>query len=233
MMARKKSKQRTRVLFENLEKMTAPSRHPANAEDEELNLATLVDQPICMAPDSSRTLRMKKFRTQLLHQWLVENFEPCRTLDIGGGKGLLSYLLNRSGWQATVVDPVSQVLPDKYKDIGTGSRVKIAPDETVPRIDRPFEVEMARDYDLLLGMHAHGSNAKIIDAASVYGCGFVIFPCCVIDEPFFPRLGVHWIEALADYALLKDLEVFPFRINFKGQNIGLCHVGKAQPKQER
>jgi hypothetical protein len=77
-------------------------------------------------------------------------------------------------------------------------------------------------------MHAHGCNAKIIDAAAKYGCGFVLFPCCVIDEPFYPRLGVHWLESLADYALFKKQEIFPFRLNFKGQNIGLCHVGKCK-----
>lgn len=202
-----------------------PGRPPGDAEDQPLDLDSLADQPICMAPDSSRSLRMKKFRTQLLHQWLAANFAPCRALDIGGGKGLLAHLLIQGGWQAAVVDPVSQALPDKYKDIRSNARVKIAPGETVPRIDAAFAVELAQDYDLLLGMHAHGSNAKIIDAASLYGCGFVIFPCCVIDEPFFPRLGVHWIEALASYAVFKGLAVFPFRINFKGQNIGLCHVG--------
>lgn len=215
-------------MFNNLEKITSAPVYSSAAEDQELDLTTLADKPVYMAADSSRTLRMKKFRTQLLHQWLIENFEPCRALDIGGGKGLLSHLLIKSGWEATVVDPVNQGLPDKYKDIGSGARVKIAPDETVPHIDAEFEVEMARDYDLLLGMHAHGSNAKIIDAASLYGCGFVIFPCCVIDEPFFPLLGVHWIEALADYAIFKRLNIFPFRINFKGQNIGLCYVGSPQ-----
>lgn len=240
-MTKKKSKRRTQALFASLEKITAPAgaadadgdedggltgRPFCDAEDQPLDLESLADQPICMAPDTSRSLRMKKFRTQLFHQWLAANFAPCRALDIGGGKGLLAYLLIRSGWQAAVVDPVSQALPEKYKDIRSNSRVKIAPGETVPRIDAEFAVEMARDYDLLLGMHAHGSNAKIIDAAALYGCGFVIFPCCVIDEPFFPRLGVHWIEALAGYAVFKGLAVFPFRINFKGQNIGLCHIGE-------
>ncbi len=247
-MTKKKSKRRSQALFASLEKITTqastgvtqagaggaaedeasddlPGRPSVDAEDQPLDLDSLADQPICMAPDTSRSLRMKKFRTQLLHQWLAANFAPCRALDIGGGKGLLAHLLIQSGWQAAVVDPVSQALPDKYKDIRSNSRVKIAAGASVPRIDAAFAVEMAQDYDLLLGMHAHGSNARIIDAAALYGCGFVIFPCCVIDEPFFPRLGVHWIEALASYAVFKGLAVFPFRINFKGQNIGLCHVG--------
>ncbi len=187
---------------------------------------TLNRLPIDIVKDTSKTLRMKKFRTQLLHQWLVNTFEPCRAADIGGGKGLLSYLLIKSGWDATVIDPCDQPLPDKYKDISSGQRMLITPDQKVPHVAQPFDGIMAKDYDLLIGMHAHGCNAMIIDAAEKYGCGFVLFPCCVIDEPFYPRLGVHWLECLADYAVFRGQDIFPFRLNFKGQNIGICHLGK-------
>jgi hypothetical protein len=229
-MAKKTGKIRSEKLFENLEKLTQPPIVIGDSEDEPLDLTTLVHQPIRMVHDSSKTLRMKKFRAQLLHQWLVNTFEPCRAVDIGGGKGLLSYLLIQSGWEAGVIDPFDQPLPDKYKDIATEQRVKIRSDEKVLRVTAEFETDMAQGYDLLIGMHAHGCNARIIDAAAQYGCGFVLFPCCVIDEPFFPRLGVHWLECLADYAVLQGQEVFPFRLNFKGQNIGLCHAGRCQLK---
>jgi hypothetical protein len=89
---------------------------------------------------------------------------------------------------------------------------------------------MAQGFDLLIGMHAHGCNVKILDAAAEYGCGFVIFPCCVIDEPFYPPLGVHWLESLADYAVKKGLPVQTMRINFKGQNIGLYAWGKCRTR---
>ncbi|MCJ7700560.1 MAG: hypothetical protein MUO62_03170, partial [Anaerolineales bacterium] len=82
----------------------------------------------------------------------------------------------------------------------------------------------------LIGMHAHGCNAKIIDAAAVYGCGFMLFPCCIIDEPFYPPLGVHWLESLADYALRQGHHIHPFRLNFKGQNIGFCSLGNREIK---
>lgn len=229
-------KTRSAALFETLEqrtqpRLTAPAEMTcASAEDEVLNLTSVMNRPVRPVADTSRTLRMKKFRSQLLHQWLVNTFEPCRAADVGGGKGLISHLLMQSGWQSTVIDPFSQGLPDKYKDIRTDSRVKVDPSASVPRIDAAFDERMAADFDLLIGMHAHGCNAKIIDAAAHYGCGFVLFPCCVIDEPFFPRLGVHWLECLADYALFKGQEVFPFRLNFKGQNIGLCHVGRCTLK---
>lgn len=225
-MSKKVGKTRSNKIFRNLEQMAQAEDAPeasCRAEDEMLDLTSLAQQPIQGVKDTSKTLRMKKFRAQLLAYWLVQNFEACRALDVGGGKGLLSYLLICAGWQSTVVDPFDQPLPDKYKDIVADKRVKIPPTATIPRITAPFETEMGVNFDLLIGMHAHASNAKIIDAAEKFGCGFVLFPCCVIDEPFFPRLGVHWLEALAGYAVLKGLEIFPFRLNFKGQNIGICH----------
>jgi len=226
-MTKKAGRLRSIETFQKLERISegnAPAFPASNcAEDEPLDLTSLVQQPIQVVRDSSKTLRMKKFRAQLLHAWLVRTFPPCRAGDIGGGKGLLSYMLIQDGWKATVIDPFDQPLPDKYKDIASDQRVKIPAEARVPRLAAEFRMEQAADFDVLIGMHAHACNAAIIDAAAAYGCGFVIFPCCVIDEPFFPRLGVQWIEALADYAVWKGLEIFPFRLNFKGQNIGLCH----------
>lgn len=164
---------------------------------------------------------MKKFRYQLLHRWLTANHEPCRVADVGGGKGLLAYLLQQSGWQATVIDPVSQTLPAKYKDIAADRQIKLPETERVPRIDAPFSPEMVRDFDLLVAMHAHGCNIQLIDAAAEQGRQVVLLPCCVIDEPIIPPPGVHWLQCVVDYALTRGFTVEPFRLNFKGQNIGL------------
>lgn len=224
-MAKNKAKAHSDAVFSRLEQIVLPPSPTCAAEDEPLDLTTLNQQPICDFQDTSKTLRMKKFRAQLLHAWLVKTLAPCRVADIGGGKGLLGYLLQQSGWDAMVIDPVAQPLPDKYKDILRDQRVKIPPTAQVPNIARNFDPEMAQDFDLLIGMHAHGCNALVIDAAAKYGCGFVLFPCCVIDEPFFPRLGVQWIECLAGYAQWKGTPIQPFRLNFKGQNIGLYHEG--------
>ena len=136
-----------------------------------------------------------------------------------------AYLAGKAGWDMTVIDPVSQSLPDKYRDIVSGARVKIDPTETVPRIDAEFQPYHAAHFDLLIGMHAHGCNAKIIDAAATWGCRFVLFPCCIIDEPFLPLHGVHWLESLTDYAIQQGHAVRPFRLNFRGQNIGLYSLG--------
>jgi len=223
-MGKRQSKSRADAIYAKLEKIAALP--PGHADEEVTGLDRLANQPIQQVADTSKFPRMKKFRFQLLHRWLVETFEPCRAADIGGGKGLLSYLLIQSGWQATVIDPVSQPLPEKYKDIITGERVRIPPLTRLPAINAEFEETMAEDFDLLIGLHAHGCNVKIIDAAARYGCGFIIFPCCVIAEPFYPPLGVHWLESLAGYALRQGHWIRPIRLNFKGQNIGLMVVGK-------
>jgi hypothetical protein len=80
-------------------------------------------------------------------------------------------------------------------------------------------------------MHAHGCNARIIDAAAEYGCGFALFPCCVIDEPFFPPLGVLWVESLASYSHELGLPVSAVRLNFKGQNIGIYSPGRCRVRK--
>ena len=172
---------------------------------------------------------MKKFRFQLLHRWLIAQFAPCRVADIAGGKGLLAYLLQRSSWEAVVIDPHPQDLPPKYKDIASGRSRKIGARERVPHLDVPFTANLGAHFDLLVGLHAHGSNAAVIDAAARFDCGYVLLPCCVIDEPFYPVVGTDWLESVADYALQQGRSAMPFRINFKGQHIGLFDPGRCAP----
>ncbi len=218
-----RAKRRSDQLFAQLESISRGA-HDADTS----NVLAVHGESVQNVHDSTHLPRMKKFRFQLLHQWLIHNFDPCRVADIGGGKGLLAHLLIENGWQATVIDPVPQDLPPKYKDIILGRRVKIDPAARVPNIPAPFETRHGQYFDLLIGMHAHGSNTKIIDAAVEYGCSFVIFPCCVIDEAFFPLLGVSWLESLADYAVRQGILLKPFRLNFKGQNIGLYGARQAE-----
>ena len=230
-MTHKQAKLRADRLYQSLKAMSSPAVDLDDGSENTESLVSIQGQAIERVTDSSHLPRMKKFRFQLLHQWLIQNFEPCKAADIGGGKGLLSYLLINCGWMMTVIDPLTQALPDKYKDLETGTRVKIEPQRIVPHLQAEFESQQAASYDLLIGLHAHGCNARIIDAAATYGCGFVIFPCCVIDEPFYPPLGVHWLESLADYAIRQGHSIRPFRLNFKGQNIGLCSIGNCKDRK--
>jgi hypothetical protein len=167
--------------------------------------------------------KMKKFRFQLLHDWIVEYFQPCRVADVGGGKGLITHLLNMDGFQSVVIDPYNQTLPTKYKSL-QGERHKISDDITVPRISKSFEKEMAKDFDLLLGLHAHGSNMKIIEAAAEYKKDFILLPCCVIDESVIPQGNINWFDSLEEYANRLGIKTKRFELNFRGQNKGFYSV---------
>lgn len=165
--------------------------------------------------------RNKKYRFQLLHDWLTLNYAPSRVLDVGGGKGLLSYLLNKSGWEATVADPIYDFRPMKYRDIQTREQTKLTQDEqkNIPRIIGEFTEGMVENYDLIVGLHAHGSNMQIIDACAKYDKDFLLLPCCVIGEPIEKVHGMDWIQSLVDYAQSKGFAVKKKELFFKGQNI--------------
>ena len=172
--------------------------------------------------------KLKRFRFQLLHKWITDQYPACKVADVGGGKGLLTYLLRQSGYNAVVIDPLDQPLPKVYKDLA-GKRHKLKPEETVPRISEGFAKEMAKDFDLIIGLHTHGSNMNIIDITAENNKDFVLLPCCVIDEPIIPQADINWLDSLEEYAMQKGHQVKRFELNFKGQNIGLytqAHLGK-------
>lgn len=162
-----------------------------------------------------------KFRFQLLQMWLTQRYKPTKVLDVGGGKGLLFFLLNKSGWDATVIDPAITDYLTKYKDIETGKRILLTEDEieSPTRIVGIFKEEMVKDYDLLIGLHAHGSNLQIINAVKKYNKDFLLLPCCVIDEPLVKKPGINWLESLIEYAEDLGFKVKKDSLNFKGQNI--------------
>jgi hypothetical protein len=237
-MSKKKDRWQAAALYQSVSRMAHASvRAEAGAHDR-LDLPTghgdtpIADGILAASEELSCVLdsslhrpreltKMKKFRFQLLHRWMLDHLEPCRVADVGGGKGLLAYLLQQSGWQAMVIDPIRQALPARYKDLATNRQVHIAETEQVPRIDRAFEPGMARDFDLLVAVHAHGCNIQLMEAAAQFNCSFITLPCCVIEEPLYPPAGTHWLQCVVDYAVRRGFQVEPFRLNFKGQNIGL------------
>ncbi len=166
-----------------------------------------------------------QFRFQLITEWLTQTYSPMKAADVGGGKGLLAYLLNQQGWSVTVIDPVNQSLPSKYKDIRIDKRMLIPAGSEVKRIDLPFEEEIAHDFDLLIGLHAHGSNMKIINAAAKYKKDFVLFPCCVIGEPIKVQPNINWMDSLEKYAKELGLPVEKVTLNFVRQSTGIFTRG--------
>ncbi len=242
-MSKRKDRKHAAELYDRITHLTARGRLAgSDAGDRQCWIRDHRDDPIsdeilATSKELSRLLdstrqhprelpKMKKFRFQLLHQWMLDHVAPCRIADTGGGKGLLTYLLQQGGWHATVIDPICQALPSKYKDMRTGKQVHIGDAEYVPRIDRAFDARMAQSFDLLVALHAHGCNIRIIDAAAQLGRGFIVLPCCIIHEPVYPPAGMHWLQCIVDHATFKGFNVEPFRLNFKGQNIGMYGRGQ-------
>ncbi len=169
--------------------------------------------------------KMKKFRFQLLADWIAGRFPPCTVADVGGGKGLLTHLLGQTGFQAEVVDPVDQPLPSRYRDLATGRRVRLGGDVAVTRRRVPFGPALGRRYDLLVALHAHGSNLAVLDTVAEAGNSCVVLPCCVVDEPAAPPPGQNWFRWLAGRAEALDLEPEYFALNFRGQHVGFAIRG--------
>lgn len=218
-MTKRKHKREKAQLFQAL---TRQSQSAVTHTESPVPASVLATSPtLATLPESNELPKMKKFRFQLMHEWILRRLPKGRVADVGGGKGLLAFLLQQSGWDATVIDPIEQALPSKYKDLTLNRRVKIAATDTIPRLTQPFAPELAEPFDLLVSMHAHGCNIQLIDVAAATQKKVILLPCCIIDEPLLPAPGQHWMACLVEYALAKNLVVEPFRLNFRGQNIGL------------
>lgn len=160
-----------------------------------------------------------KFRFHLLSEWIVSNYPPQKAADVGGGKGLLAFLLNSKGWDVTVIDPVNQLLPKKFKDLNKNKTTLSDIDRAkIKRINKIYTEDLAKDYDILIGLHSHGSNIMIINGCKKYSKNFILLPCCVVDEPIEIKPGIDWFNSLANYAISKDIKVKFHELNFKGQN---------------
>jgi hypothetical protein len=170
--------------------------------------------------------KLKKFRFELLSTWIAGNFPPCAVADIGGGKGLLSYLLDRQGFESTVIDPAFQPLPAKYREPGTGRQVKMPAGASVRHLSTPYSPDLGAGFDLLVALHAHGVNQQILDSAAAHGTSCVVLPCCVIGEPAAPPPGQDWFSWLAGYGRGLGLPVEYFCLNFSGQNVGFYVRGE-------
>lgn len=162
--------------------------------------------------------KMKKFRFQLLHKWIVNNYKPCKIADIGWGKWLLSYLLNQNWFISTVIDPFEQKLPEKFKDLDWNKH-KISNSSSIRRISKEYEINMWKYYDLQIGVHAHWSNMKTIESCAKFNNKFILMPCCVIDEPINIKENINWFKSLEDYANNLWHKTKRFELNFKWQNI--------------
>jgi hypothetical protein len=202
-----------------------PHRYPPPPSPEELGLVVPATAPAGRR-SGDQLPRMRKFRFQLLAAWIADSFPPCTVADVGGGKGLLAWLLNEAGFEAEVVDPVDQPLPSRYRDLATGRRVRLGERARVPRRRTAFSAGLGRRYDLLVALHAHGSNLAVLEAVAEAGNSCVVLPCCVVDEPAAPGPGQNWFMWLVGRARDLGLEPRFLALNVRGQNVGFFVRGE-------
>jgi hypothetical protein len=200
-------------------------RYPQPPSLLELGLVTAEEQARLGRRSGERLPKLKRFRFQLLARWIEETFPPCRVADVGGGKGLLTYLLRKDGYDAVVIDPLEQPLPGRYRDIDSGERVRVPAAASVPRVTAPYRPQLGERFDLLVALHAHGTNLAVLDTAARAGTSCVVLPCCVIDEPAVPPREQNWFTWLLQRAARLGLDPQPFYLNFSGQNVGFSVRG--------
>lgn len=165
----------------------------------------------------------KKFRFHVLYNFIKRNYNPCRVLDVGGGKGILSFLLNQSGFESIVVDPVHQLLPDKFRkslDKSDGRYLlRNGGKDSVERITDIFRPEMVKGFDLIVGLHAHGCMYHTIEQSAIHDKNFILVPCCIVDEPIEKPYGVNWdayVSRLAKESIPDSKET---KLNIMGNSL--------------
>lgn len=149
--------------------------------------------------------RPKKFRFHITAKFIADNFERCRVLDVGGGKGVLSFLLNQYGFESIVVDPTYQELPNKLRkdayDKKEGRHLLTREQQkSIFHINDIFRPEMVQDFDLIVGLHAHGCMYHTLEQCAILDKSFALLPCCVVDEPIEKPVGINWKDYVSSLA---------------------------------
>lgn len=140
------------------------------------------------------------------------NREIC-IADIAGGKGYLNLALKEIGYNNV---------------ISFDKRSRHVHKNKINFQYRLFNIDMAKDFDLLVGLHPDEATDLIIKAGSIYKKSFFIVPCCIMpntvqfwDKYKFPV----WIEHLKKYSIkLGYNNIQEIQLKFDGRNIAL--VGK-------
>jgi hypothetical protein len=109
-----------------------------------------------------------------LAQWIKKNFPNVKTVcDVAGGCGELTVELNKLGYDATTIEPRVK----KYKK---SIRKAVRKNKLVlpKREQRFFDISIADQYDLIVGLHPDGATKDIAESALLRPV--VLVPCCNI-----------------------------------------------------
>lgn len=104
-----------------------------------------------------------KSRFKVFADFIARNYKPCKVADVAGGKGILSWELQKRGFEPTIIDPRVRFNIQRFKAIRS-----------------LFKEEYVQDFDLLIGMHPDGATEPIVKYANKYNKKFAVVPCCVM-----------------------------------------------------
>lgn len=139
-------------------------------------------------------------RFKIFADFIARNYKPCKVADVAGGKGILSWELQKRGFEPTIIDPRVRYNIQRFKAIKS-----------------LFKEEFVNNFDLLIGMHPDGATEPIIRYAKKYNKKFAVVPCCVIPIDKNKKFGENeWLNYLKNIAGYKAKEA---QLNIKGKNV--------------
>jgi hypothetical protein len=123
--------------------------------------------------------------------------------DVAGGQGMLSRLLRKQyNYEAEVIDP------REYRLVG------------VPGLVQEYKSELARRYDLVIGLHPDQATRAIAESALVTNT--LIIPCCNFWDRENKLGVVELVEAIEAFYRENNVKFERITFDFKGpKNIGI------------
>lgn len=181
---------------------------------------------------SQDTSADKKLRARILAEFIAktfgaENLQKDRgVMDIGGGKGALSFeLIHGYNIPCTVVDPYQRRRKISRHHAQLLRRAGKMPFEhmAVPFHANTFDCELLQTFQALVGLHPDEATEEIVNAALAYNISFAVVPCCVFPSLWPNRRKrdgspVTTVNDLVTYLAEKDERIQVGFLPFSGRN---------------
>ena len=144
-------------------------------------------------------------RFEIIAEYVYQRFgnDIKYIADVAGGQGLLSRILNKKyNYQSEVIDPRGHVI------------------KGVPSKQSEYYSDMAKYYDLIIGLHPDGAMREV--AASAIYRPIILVPCCNEWDKTKKLGSLELVQAITQYLTDQNIQsetvVFDFK---KPKNIGI------------
>ena len=154
-------------------------------------------------------------RFHIFAEFIHYSFPDASTVaDVGGGRGILSFLLNEFVKHSTIIDPRPATFP---RWIHRRLRKKARRTGTVSIIERVHQnvesVDLSR-FDLTVALHPDEATEPTLRYAIKHNINLAIVPCCVFPLDGYKRSVPEWMNYLLSIAP----DVKKHQLPFSGAN---------------